>query len=97
MQAWVHPLFPLQTLRACSYIFYLFGSLSLIFYSSGGLGGVVEQDAVDSRDFLYYPVNQVVDEVIGKVFHGYFHYIRSVDGADNAWPVKGTLAVFDTC
>ena len=71
--------------------------LLFIFHSGGGLRCIVKQDSVDSRDLGNDPLHEMVDQFIGKVFNGYFHHIRGIDGADDAGPVEGSLSVLYAC
>ena len=73
------------------------GSLSLIFYSSGWFWCIVEEDSVDTWYFGDDSIYKVINQFVGEMFYSYFHYVCGVDGTDNAWPVKGSFAVLDTC
>ena len=60
-----------------------------------GLGGEVIEDAVDAGNLCDDALHQVVDQVCGQMLDSDFHDVGGVDGADDAGPVKGALAVFD--
>ena len=60
-----------------------------------GLGGEVVEDAVDAGDLGDDALDEVVDQGIGQVLDSDFHDVGGVDGADDAGPVKGALAVLD--
>ena len=68
-------------------------SLSLILYSSRGLGSEIVEDTVDSGNLCDDALYKVVDQLIGQVLNRDFHNIGRIDGTDDARPVEGALAV----
>ena len=80
----------MQCFQRVSAIFSLF-----VFHRGGWFGRVVDEDAVDAGDFGGDAGCEALDEVLGEVLGGDFHYVYGVDGADDARPVEGALAVLD--
>ena len=69
--------------------------LLFVFHRGGGLWREVVKDAVDAGDLGGDALHEAVDQVGGEVLYGNFYDVHGIDGADDAGPVEGALAVLD--
>ena len=74
---------------------FFLGVFLFVLHRCGGLGNEVVEDAVDAGNFCEDAADDVVNEFRLQVLDSDFHDVGGVDGADDAGPVKGALAVFD--